>query len=454
RIIDSVLWNNVYICHGAILQENVVGTDTEIKDGALLGEGAVVRDHCHIGRQVVVKANVKVRPYKVVEDGATLSTSLIWGERWSKTIFGAYGVTGLANLEITPEFAARLGAAYGASLKKGSTVSTSRDAHKASRMINRAIMTGILSTGVNVHDYGVTPMPVVRYLARGGSGVRGIHTRRSPFDPELLDLKFFDDNGLDLHPNNEKAIERLFFREDFRRVSLGETGEMVFPIHGFEYYQDGFMSCIDVDVIRKAKFKVVLDYSYGSSSRIFPTILGRLNCEIIALNANLDGARITKSAEEFKRALGQLSSIVHSLQADVGILLDAGGEKIFLVDETGDIIGVDMALNLMALLVMKSGNRKGSIALPITASRVIEEMAGIYGFTIKRTKTTARGMMEAALDLEVVFVGEETGGFIFPQFQPAFDGMFATVKLLEMMAVKGMRLHRLTMEIPPGFVKR
>lgn len=453
-VIDSVLWDGVYIGHGAILHENVVGNNTEIKDGAFLGEGAVVSDHCKIGRQSVVKANVKVWPYKVVEDGATLATSLIWGEKWAKTIFGVYGVTGLANLEINPEFAARLGAAYGASLKKGSTISTSRDAHKASRMINRAIMTGVLSTGVNVHDYGITPMPVVRYLARGGSEIGGVHTRRSPFDPELLDLKFFDNNGLDLHPNYEKTIERLFFREDFRRATLEDTGEMVFPIHGFEYYQNGFMSSIDCDVIRKAGLKLVLDYSYGSSSRIFPSILGRLNCEVIALNANLDGARITKTGEDFRRALEQLSSIVHTLKADVGILLDTGGEKIFLVDETGGILDGDTALNLMCLLVMKCGDKWGSIAIPVTASRVIEGMGDLYGFTVKRTKTSARGMMEAALEEGVVFVGEETGGFIFPRFQPAFDGMFAIAKLLEMMARKGVRLRNLVREVPPSFIKR
>ena len=84
-------------------------------------------------------------------------------------------------------------------------MSTSRDAHKTSRMINRAVMTGILSSGVNVYDYGVTPMPVCRFLARGGLEIGGIHTRRSPFESQVLDMKFFDNKGLDLHPGYEKV---------------------------------------------------------------------------------------------------------------------------------------------------------------------------------------------------------------------------------------------------------
>jgi len=89
--------------------------------------------------------------------------SLVWGERWSRALFGRYGVTGLANIEVSPEFASKLGAAFGASLGKRRAVITSRDHHKTSRMINRALMAGALSVGVDVQDLGVAPIPVVRY---------------------------------------------------------------------------------------------------------------------------------------------------------------------------------------------------------------------------------------------------------------------------------------------------
>ncbi len=457
-IIDSVVWDNVRIKSGASMQEAIVGSATEIHEGAHLAEGSVVSDHCVIGRRATVKANVKVWPHKVVEDEAILSSSLVWGEKWSRHIFSTYGVTGLANLEISPEFAAKLGAAYGASLKKGSKVSTSRDAHKTSRMINRAIMTGMLSTGINVHDYGVTPMPVVRFLSRTGSETGGVHTRRSPFDQQLIDLKFFDSKGLDLHPGYEKTIEKLFFREDFARVPLEETGEMVFPVHGFEYYSNGFLSCIDADAIRKAGLKIVLDYSFGSSTRIFPSILGGLNIEVISLNANLDGERITRSSEEFQRSIETLSSIVKSLKAHAGFLLDAGGEKVFMVDDTGEALEGDTALNVMALLALKCQRDSmgkaagGAIAVPVTASRAIDIVAEKHGFAVKRTKTSARGLMEASTEEGIFFVGEQTGGFIFPKFQPNFDGMYAIVKSLEMLAKQRTTLSRLAGEVPQSII--
>jgi mannose-1-phosphate guanylyltransferase/phosphomannomutase len=454
-ISDSVVWDNVRIGQRAKLQENVVSSKTTICSGAHLGVGAIVSDHCRIGRNSTVKANVKVWPHKTVDDDATLATSLIWGQRWAKNIFGTYGVTGLANIELSPEFAAKLGAAYGASFRKGSTVSTSRDVHKTSRMINRAVMTGILSTGVNVSDYGVTPIPVVRYMASNGAEEGGIHTRRSPFNQQIVDLKIFDNLGLDLHPSKEKTIERLFFREDFERVSMDETGELTFPIHGFETYQTAFLSAVDSETINEAAFKVVLDYSYGSTSRVFPSILGGLNTEMIALNANLDATKLTKTTQQFNKSLGQLSTIVRSLSADIGVLFDAGGEKIFLVDEVGDILDTDTSLSLVTLLFLKTAAKKklkGKIAVPVTASRAIDEMAKTYGYKVVRTKTSARGLMEAANSEDILFVGETSGGYIFPEFHAAFDGMYALVKILEMLATHKVSLHKLLREIPPSII--
>ena len=268
---SSVLWERVSVGKGARIFENIVGSDVRVGRGAFLAERAVISDHCVIGTEAVVKPNVKVWPHKVVEDGAVLSSSLIWGEKWARSLFGAYGIVGLANIEISPEFAAKVGAAYAATFGRRVVLSTSRDSHKASRMINRSIMTGMLSVGVDVHDYGVTPLPVVRFLSRSHGEERGgVHIRKSPFNASFLDLKFFDDSGLDLPMGLEKNIENLFFREDFVRADIEETGVITFPIGGFDLYIDGFVKSVDARAIKERNYNIVLDYSYGSAAVIFP----------------------------------------------------------------------------------------------------------------------------------------------------------------------------------------
>lgn len=452
-ISDSIVWNGVYIGKGASLRENVIGNGSEIKAFASLFEGAVVSDHCKIGEGSVLKANVKVWPYKVVEDGATLATSLIWGEKWTKSIFGGHGVTGLANIEVTPEFAAKLGASFGASLRENTIVRTSRDAHKTSRMTNRAIIAGLLSAGVNVHDLRVIPIPVVRFQMDAQGAVSGVHVRKSPYDPELIDIKFFDERGMDISSAKEKTIERLFFREDFRRAKIEGTGRLAILEHGIEYYQEGVKRFINSKVIRDAQFKIVIDYSFGSSSTIFPSLLGDIGCEVIALNAYMDETKITKTAEEFHRSLRWLAEIVRTLNADLGIMMDTGAEKIFLVDEKGDVLSDDLALALVTLLVLRT-HPPAVIGVPVIASSVIEDLAAHYGFQVIRTKIAPRSLTEAASREGVAFVGDALGGFIFPQFQPAFDGMVATLKVLEMMASQGVHLYQLMRSVPERFLLR
>jgi len=452
-VTDSVLWEEVRVGRGAVLTENVVGRGSRIKARASLFEGALVSDGCTIGEEATVKADVKVWPQKVVEDGATLSTSLIWGERWARSLFGAYGITGLANVEITPEFAAKLGAAFGASLREQAAVCTSRDAHRTSRLINRALICGLLSAGVNVHDLRVSPIPVVRYQMGRKGAVAGLHVRRSPYDPELMDLKFFDERGKDISSSREKGIERLFFREDFRRAKTDSTGTLSFPEYDIEYYQEGILGFLDQAAIRGRGFKIVLDYACGSAATIFPAVLGRLGCEVIALNAYIDESRITKTAEEFRRSLRQLGEIVRTLGADLGFLLDTGAEKLFLVDNKGDALADELALAVVALLVSRT-QAPGVIGVPVTASGILEEMLAGSGFRVRRTKIAPRAQMEAAAGDGVVFAGDAFGGFIFPAFQPAFDAMLASVKLLEMLARSELTIHEAIRLVPQRMMAR
>ena len=442
-----VLWEGAQVGPRAVLQECVVGRRAIIRAYATIQEGAVVSDGCKIGAEAVVRANVKVWPSKEVEDGATLAVSLVWGERWTRSLFGRYGITGLANVEISPEFASKVGAALGAALGQRRTVLTSRDHHRTSRMINRALMAGFLSVGVDVLDLGVAPIPVARYQIPALGLAGGAHVRRSPYDPELLDLKIMDQRGMDLGPDRERSVERLFFREDFRRATMDETGTISFPHQGTDRYRDGLLESVDCDAIRQGRFRVVLDYAFGPASAIFPAILGRLGVDVISLNAYLDETRISKTAEEFGRSLEQLSNIVRTLGADLGVLLDTGGEKVFLVDDQGEILSGDLALAMVALLVMRT-HAPGTITVPVTASRVLDDLAAEHGFTVSRTRASPRALVEQATLRGMVFVGEERGGFVFPGFQPAFDAMMATVKILEMMARLDLRLHALAGSIP------
>jgi mannose-1-phosphate guanylyltransferase / phosphomannomutase len=445
---ECVLWDGVTIGAGARLERTIVARDTAIGERTVCEEGVVIGEECNIGSDAEIKPYVKIWPNRVIEEGAVVSRSMVWRERWARNIFGPYGVTGLCNVELTPEFAAALGAAYGSLLGKGSRISASRDSHKSSRMIYRALLSGVLSAGVNVADLEMVPIPVNRYELKALKSRGGFHVRKSPYDQQVLDIKFFDENGMDLASAQEKKIERLFFGEDFKRVGVEEVGDLNFPFHRVaESYKEGVLNCLDKEAITARNFKVVIDYAYGSASQIFPAILGELGIEVIALNAHIDETKITKTRAMFEKAHGQLSQIVKSLGADLGIMLDTGAEKIFLCDENGRLFQGDLELAIMTILFCRS--KKGAeIGVPVKASRVVDELAKKYGGKVVRTKTSIRDMMENCYKGRLKFIGESAGGYIFPEFQCAFDAMFASLKLLEMLSRENVKLSEIAAEVP------
>ncbi len=452
KVSGCVIWNDTYIGQQAVCRENIIGRNCRILSRAFIAEGVVIADECHIGEDAVLKANIKVWPHKLVDAGSTLSTSLVWGEKWNSVLFGANGISGIANIELTPEFAAKIGAACGAFFGMSSNVATSRDSHKTSRLINRALISGILSSGCNVHDLQVMPVPVSRYQLAANNQKGCIHTRISPYDPNMIEIRFYDSNGMSLSVSKQKSIERLFFREDFPRATSDETGTIHFPHRTLDMYVEGLRKYVNTDLIKKQSFKIVIDYAYSPASIIFPQVLGQFGAEAVSLNAFIDESRLSKDAMSHSTSLRQLSTIVQSLNANFGVMLDVGAEKIFIVDETGRILSDDISLAFMSYLVMSTCPAGSKIAVPVTASRIIEEMGEKMGISVIRTKTSLCNMLQDGVNAGVSFIGDGAGGFVFTDFQPASDGMIAICKLMEMLAMTKKSVSDIIRELPHSHV--
>jgi len=447
KLRHAILWDHVTVGEYAQLVEDVVASNCEIGPEAFLQENVFVSENCRIGPASQIYANVKIWPEKTIEAGAVLNSSLIWGDRWLRELFSDARVSGLANTEVSPEFGAKLGAAFGAFLGEGSYVVTSRDPSEAARMINRALICGFMSAGVHVQDLRAMPIPIVRYELRSGAEKGGIHVRRSPLDAHVVDIIFLDADGRDLPVGKAKAVERLFLREDFARASYDRVGRIDFPVRVTESYVEDFLKHLDVRTIERARFKVVIDYSFGGAATTLPSILGSLNGEVISLNAYLDTKRLTRNLEEWNRAIHQLSTIVKSIGADVGFLLDPGAEKLFVIDEKGRFIDSDRLTVLVTKMYLQT-QRPKRIAVPITASSMVDHLAQEHGVKIFHTRNDHRSMIDAVFTHNVQYVGGTKGGFIFTDFHFACDGMFAMAKLLELMAKSGQHFGELYDSIP------
>lgn len=448
---DVVLWEDCRIGTGARISETVCASGVLIGDGALVRENCILSDRSEVGAYAVVGPNVKLWPDKVVEERAVLTHSLIWGEAWERSLFHGARVSGIPNAELTPEIATRLGGAFGAMLGPGAYVATSRDSDRASRMINRALITGFLSAGVNVEDLREMPIPVVRHAVNHGREAGGIHVRRSPFDPKVVDILFFDSDGRDMPPGKTQSIERLFSREDFPRAGPDGTGDINFPTRVVEGYREHFLSELDRALIAERSFTLVVDFAYGTTVEVFPGLLGALRTETVSLDAYAAPGRLSRSEEEFHESLTRLGGIVRSIDADLGLWIDPGGEVIHLVDDAGRALSPEIAQAIFVGLALDHlGVRR--VAIPVTSPTIVADTIRERGAEVIWTKTEHHAMMGSATEADLV--AGARGEFIFPHFIPAYDGMFGAVKLLEALALAGVRLREVADRYPPIHIRQ
>jgi mannose-1-phosphate guanylyltransferase/phosphomannomutase len=432
----SIIWQNVYIGQGAELRGAIIASRTSINARAGVFEGAVIADQCHVGEGAVIHPNVKVWPEKHVEAGTTVRTSLIWGSQARRTLFGRYGVTGLVNVDLTPEFAARIGAAFGATLPKRGRVIINRDPHRSPRMIKRAIIAGLPSAGVDVQDIKTVPIPVARYFTRVENAAGGIHVRLSPYEPREVDIRFFASDGLNLNKARERDIENVFFREDFRRVYLNEIGRIE-DLEGVaeKRYSDDFLRFVDTAAIARARLNIVVDYANGPAALVLPQLLNRLEVNVIALNERIEESKISIPQDEFQRALDRLAAITMAVNANLGVRIDVGGERVWLVDHQGHKISGGAAAAVMVELLLRDAHHANCImAVPLNLPRLFEPLAEEHGARVVRVKNDHQSLMEAAVEPDVLLTVSGAGDFIFPAFQPVIDGQMALVKLLELLA--------------------
>jgi mannose-1-phosphate guanylyltransferase / phosphomannomutase len=442
-----LIWNGAVIGEEAQLRACVIGRGVRVGRRAQLLEGVVVGSLSRVGEESQINSNVRVWPNKEIEPLATVTLNLIWGDVARRNLFSQRGVQGLANIDITPEFAVKLGAAYGSTLKAGMQVTVSRDQRSISRMVSRSLEAGLMSVGINVQDLEATAIPVSRLIIPTLSVAGGLHVRLHPDRPGYLLIEFFDDRGINISKAQEKKIESAYFKEDLRRASIEEIGKMS-HMQGIELYNDAFQRHLNLQSIRGTG-RVVIDYAYAVSGAVLPLLLSKFGVDAVVLNASL--SQTSPNSFEREALLNQLGRVTEALQATFGVQVSAHGEQLILVDESGTIVRGEMMTALMVHLSLKA-YPGGTVVVPVQASSAVDELARRHGGRIKRTKSNPRDLMEAAQKLpHVVLGGSGDMGFIFPELHAGFDAMFCVAKLIEMLARENRPLSKIRQQVPRVF---
>jgi len=453
KISNSIIWSYSYIGENSRLRQAIVCRHATIKNNSLLEEGAVIGDEVVIGEGSTIDAGVKIWPDKQIEPGSTVHESIIWAGHWKRGLFTSYGLVGLVNIELTPEYCARLGASFAALFPKGSALGAARDGQRPSRMIKRAMIAGMMSGGASIIDLSELPIPVVQYYARQHPIAGAVHIQMSPLDSRSADIRLFDGQGVTLAKKTERKVENVFFREDIRRVHFYEMGDITYPTDAVDSYVDGLLGLIDVETLRRAHLRVLVDFDHGSASIVLPRLFKELNVEAIPLNAGFDETYQSKTQDAFAEARRQSALITRTLGCRLGAYIDYGSERIFLIDEQGELLDHHEALGVIAMLALRA--QPGVLVAPATVPQAIARLVRLIpGADFIPGKAEPAALLRSAQQHQAGLASDGNGGYVFPKHHLAFDGIFTLVKLLELLAKEGRAVSAVRQEIPKEAYER
>ncbi|MEW5768620.1 MAG: sugar phosphate nucleotidyltransferase [bacterium] len=458
----SVIGNAVHIKAGAVVERSIIGSGCYLGEGAavqgaFIGQGCEVQDYTRIDREaaigegtklgvaVNIKEGVRVWPGRWVSAGATVNNSMGWEGRRSRRLFGWHGVKGTAGVQMTPEFAAKLGATYASMLEEGSFLAISRDTKPISRIIKRALISGLLSMGTDVYNLQSMPSLVTRYSLQSLGAIGGIHVRNSRKDPGAVVIEFFDSDGVNISPVLENYFESLFSRDELRWLTLAEFGKTLYPPGLIEFYAKGLMEWVNAEAICRRNFALIVDSSYGSVSNVCLEVMTRLGCRVINLRPEAKSLEFTKVYQTEHIALEEVENFT-KLEGDLGIMFDGEGERLLLVDNLGNPWSMEETISLLIYYVINTFP-KAKIALPGIVPPPMEEMIKRAGGEVIRTAPTRRSLLVEARDNDVHLAsyGER---LVFQPFHVAFNAVAAAVLALDILAREKRPLSEIRKDLP------
>ena len=359
-------------------------------------------------------------------------------------LFGTDGIRGVANLELTPELALRLGRAAGHVLGgRGHSVVIGRDTRRSGRMLEGALAAGLCSVGIDVRLVGHIPTPGLAYLARTKDFVAGAVISASHNPAPDNGIKFFDHAGLKLPDATEDQIEREMTGDDgLPRPTEGGIG-LVGDSRGLVKEYEDFLGSIAPPL---AGMKVVLDCANGGTYRVAPSVFARAGAEVLTLFDQPDGANINAGCGA--TAPEALAKTVVERKADIGFAFDGDGDRVMSVDARGVVHDGDTVLGLVA----RHFARAGGLVPPVVVGTVmtnggLEALLASHGVRLVRTKVGDRYVWEEMEKLDARFGGEPSGHVIFRGIATTGDGILTALELLHILHAEKAPLHELAADL-------
>jgi phosphomannomutase len=363
---------------------------------------------------------------------------------------GITGVRGVVGEALTPELVVRFAEAFGAYVD-GGRVLVCRDPRPSGPMLQAAVTAGLLSVGCRVVDLGVCPTPslqlaVPRLGAAGGISITGGHN-----PPEWNALKFVRDDGLYLSAVQGDELLDVFHQGVDERAGWERLATSIDKEDAVSQHLEALAAAFDVGAVRARRLRVAVDCGNGSCAVLVPRWLEGLGCEVLPINDD-PSLPFPRLPEPSVVTASQARAVVRAGRADLGLVLDADGERLSLVDETARALSEELTLPLAVEAAL--ARRKGAVVTNVSTTGLVERVAARHGAPVVRTPVGQAFVSEAILEHRAVVGGEGNGGVAVPAVHATPDSAAAIGLLLQHLAANDRPLSALVAELPTLAVRK
>ena len=343
------------------------------------------------------------------------------------SLFGTSGIRGVIGQEITSEFALKLGKCVGSTLLLGSKVCIATDTRTSRDMVKYALVSGLLSCGINVTDFGILPTPILASLTQELKFDTGIMITASHNPPEFNGIKLFNVDSIGYDSNQEKKIERLVYSGEFRSASWGKLGSLTIESTASDkYFEMIKKKCSQFDFNRK--LKLIIDPGNGAASGFVTKLFQELGLSVIPLNDMPNGQFPGRNPEPGHNTLGKTVEYLKKEDAALAICFDGDGDRVVFCDKDGFIGYNEMVSFISWLKVEESGSKL--VATTVETGRLLDIVVEEVGAKVVRSKVGDVKLAYLVRDLGACVGVEPVGVYIFPEMGHYPDSIFAALFLL------------------------
>ena len=363
------------------------------------------------------------------------------------------GVRGVIGEGLTPEVMLGFAQAYGAYCKGGRVV-LGRDSRVSGPLLHHAVTAGLMAIGCEVIDIGIAPTPTVKIATHNLRAAGGLIITASHNPVMWNGIKMLASDGLFL--DEEQGKEVLAIR-DVGTSSALKKWDSIGQASFYDKASDDHLAAvytlpfIDIEKIRRRKFRVVADCVNGAGGVMLKKLLEHFGCEFVLLNEPPTG-RFTHNPEPVPENLGELCEAVKKHRAHIGLALDPDADRLALISEKGVPLGEEYTLALATAFLLSK--RKGKVVVNLSTSMVIDDIAAQHGCTVERTKVGEIHVAKHMQKVDAVIGGEGNGGVILPDIHLGRDAMVGVAMILQQLADFGGPLSELHASLPQYFMRR